>query len=61
MRLNSITRKDTPLVMNNFRGIFDVRLKNKEQDNTRLMEQRIQCIQTDFIKAASLLNSAHGL
>lgn len=48
-------------MMNNFRGIFDVRLKNKEQDKTRLMEQRIQRIQIDSIKAASLLNSACGL
>lgn len=61
MHLNSITRKDTPLVMHNFRNIFDVRLKNKEQDKTRLMEQRIQYIQIDYIKAGSLLNAVHGL
>lgn len=61
MHLNSVTRKDTPLVMHNFRNIFDARLKNKEQEKTRLMEQRIQCIQIDYIKAVRLLNAAHGL
>ena len=48
-------------MMNNLRNIFDVRLKNKEQDKTGLMEQRIQCIQIDYIKAVSSLNSVHGL
>lgn len=61
MHLNSVTGKDAPSVMHNFRKIFDVRLKNKEQDKTRLMEQRIQCTQRDYIKAGSPLNSVHGL
>lgn len=52
--------KGTPFVMSNFRNIFDVRLKNKDQDKTGLMEQ-IQCIQVDYIKALSLLNSIHGI
>lgn len=40
---------------NDFRNISDVRLKNKEQDKTGLMEQRIQCIQNESIEALSSL------
>lgn len=61
MHLNSVTGKDVPFVMNNFRYIFDVELKNKEQDKTRLMEQRIQRLQRDYIKAVSPLHSVRGL
>ena len=62
MHLNSITGKDTPhFMMSNFRNISDVRLKNKEQDKTGLMKQRTQCIQIDYMKVVSSLNSLHGL
>lgn len=32
MHLNSVTGKDTAFMMNHFKNIFGVRLKNEEQD-----------------------------
>lgn len=61
MHGNSVAGNDDSFVMNHFRDISDVRLKRKEQDKTKLMEQRVPSIQIDFLKAASPLSSAHGL
>lgn len=51
--------KESFLGDNNSRNTSDVRLKSKEQDESKLMQHRTQCAPIDSIKAGSTRSAVH--